>query len=292
MLTLKYYFVHINYITFARFQLLGKIVILLILMFISGLLHGQFHFTNSGGAHFSGMGRTGLSVTGIGAVYYNQAGLAGIKNWAVDVSYERRFNLEDLSMVQIAGAKKFGFGTIACMFSQFGTELYNEQQYSLAYGRQLSDRLTLGGMVSMFGFNFQNTGESGFTGSFSIGSSLKLDRQFTVSAHVFSPVSIELSDNNQLFPRFRTGLTYSPSEKVNLYAEVDKDLSRQQWEYKFGLSYQVIKSLMLQTGFNPNAGFYSFGMAYQVFSKCHVRGAGGIHNTLGLSPAISVSYGE
>ncbi|MBK8546685.1 MAG: hypothetical protein IPL63_04655 [Saprospiraceae bacterium] len=289
---MKYAKINSNLFFTSRVKFLKNNGVFLIFFLVSSSLAGQFHFSNSGGAHFSGMGRTGLSVAGIGAMYYNQAGLAGIKNWAADVSYERRFNLEDLTSIQISGAKKFGFGTFGLMFSQFGSELYNEQQYSLAYGRQLSERITLGGMLSMFGFHFQNTGEARYTGSFSIGSSLKLDRHFMISAHIFSPVSIESSDNNQLYPRFRTGLTYSPSEKVFIYAEVEKELSREQWEFKFGLSYNVIKTLMLQTGINPNAGFYSFGIAYQVFSKCTIRGAGGVHNVLGLSPAISVSYGE
>lgn len=62
------------------------------------------------------MGRTGLSVAGIGAMYYNQAGLAGIKNWAADVSYERRFNLEDLTSIQISGAKNLDLGLLDLCF--------------------------------------------------------------------------------------------------------------------------------------------------------------------------------
>lgn len=244
-----------------------------------------------GSAHFGGLGRAGLSVEDVGAVYYNQAGLSGIKNWVADVSVEQRFNLQDLTNIQVSFVKKTGLGTIGALFSQFGSEIYNEQMYGLVYGRALSKTVSLGGILSVIGFHNQTFG-SRYTATAGIGSNVKLNQFFTLSAHVFSPFQVAITDNNEISSRFRVGLTYKPSKKVSVFTEIDKSLQRQQWEYKMAVMYQVVNSLCLQAGFNPKAEFYAFGLRYNVFRSFAVRGAGMFHQVLGTTPALSLSYGE
>ncbi len=262
-----------------------------IFMVFSVWVIGQSHFSGLGGAYFNGLGRAGLTVGGIGAMYNNQAGLSELKNWSVDASYERRYNLEDLTGIQVSAAKKFGFGTLGVVFSQFGSDVYNEQLYGLAYGRTLSKKVSAGGNLSVLAFNGQQIG-SLYTATFSFGAIVKIDRQFAVASHVFSPVSIKLSEYNEISSRFRLGLTYTPSDKVNLYAEVDKSLSKSHWEYKLGVDYQVVKKLVLMAGYNPNADFFGFGFRYRLVNTLDVRGATSFHQVLGLTPALSISYGE
>lgn len=268
-----------------------RIPLILLLLIFNGSAIAQHHFSNMGNAHFGGLGRAGLSIEDIGAAYYNQAGLGSIKNWAADVSVDQRFNLQDLTNLQVAAVKRFGFGTVGVLFSQFGTEIYNEQLYGLVYGRMLSNTVSLGGMLSVLGFNSQAFG-SRYTGTVAIGSNVKLNQAFTLSAHVFSPFQVEISSNNEVSTRFRVGVTYKPSKKVSVFAEIDKQLSRQPWEYKLGIMYQVVNALHVQVGFNPNAEFYSLGLRYNVFQKLTLRGAGMVHQVLGVTPAFSLSYGE
>lgn len=265
------------------------IFFLFLIFRLSGV--AQSHFSGLGGAHFNGLGRAGLTIGGISAMYNNQAGLSELEDWSADISYERRYNLEDLSGIQLSAAKKFGFGTLGVVFSQFGSEVYNEQLYGLAYGRKLSKKVSAGGKLSVLAFNGQQIG-SLYTATFSVGAIVKIDRQFSVASHIFSPVSITLSEYNEIAGRFRIGLTYSPSDKVNLYAEVDKMLSRKQWEYKLGLDYQVIEKMVLMAGYNPNADFFGFGFRYRLVNTLDVRGATSFHQVLGLTPALSISYGE
>ena len=244
-----------------------------------------------GSAHFGGLGRSGLSIEDAGAIYNNQAGLSGIKHWVADVSIEQRFNLQDLTSLQVSFANRFGFGTLGVLFSQFGSEIYNEQLYGLVYGRQLSKTVSLGGIFSVLGFNNQTFG-SRYTATAGIGSNVKLNQAFTLSAHIFSPFQVEITENNEVSTRFRVGVTYKPSLKVSVFGEIDKLLNRTQWEYKLGIMYQVVQSLYLQAGFNPNAELYSFGLRYNVFRDFSIRGAGMVHQVLGLTPALSLSYGE
>jgi hypothetical protein len=264
-----------------------------LLIFISTVqwVSAQMHFSSQGGAYFNGLGRAGLSVEGIGAMYYNQAGISSVKNWAVDVSFERRFNLADLTAIQVSGVKKVGKGAFGLLFSQFGTEVFNEQMYGLAYGRQLNKIVSLGGQLSVLGFNGQNLG-SLYTVSFAMGTIVKLNRQFLLASHVFSPFQVAITENNEIATRLRFGITYLPSKKVSILAEIDKNLNRKPWEYKLGISYQVVEPLWLQIGFNPTAEFYAFGLRYSVFNKWNFRGSASVHQILGLTPSVSLSYGE
>lgn len=268
-----------------------RILFFLLFLVFQYSIHAQYHFSQMGGAHFGGLGRAGLSVEGVGAVYNNQAGLSGIKKWSADVSVEQRFNLQDLTNIQVSLVKKTGLGTLGALFSQFGTEIYNEQMYGLVYGRSLSKSVSLGGILSVIGFHNQTFG-SRYTATAGIGSNVKLNHLFTLSAHVFSPFQVKITENNEVSSRFRVGLTYKPSQKVSVIAEIDKALHRQQWEYKMGIMYQVVNALCLQAGFNPKAEFYAFGLRYNVFRSFSVRGAGMFHQVLGTTPAFSLSYGE
>lgn len=254
-------------------------------------LKAQLQFADMGGAHFKGIGRAGVCVDGIGSIYYNQAGMGAIESWAVDASVERKFNLNDLNSVQVSAMKKFGFGTVGILFSQFGTSEYNEQLYGLAYGRSLSKYVSIGGLLAMAGYNSATFG-SGYAPLIGLGSIIKISPQVVIGAHIFNPIQTQISENNHTTARYRMGLSYRPSAKIALSGEIDKDVYRSVWEYKMGMSYQVIPSLWVQAGFNPAADYFAFGIRYNVLQKLFFSGAGSIHQTLGFSPAASISYGN
>ena len=251
----------------------------------------QLHFSDMGGGHFKGIGRAGVTRDGLASLYYNQAGLYALKDWSVDLSVERKFNLQDLNSIQIGAAKKFGFGSLGIIMSQFGTQEYNEQLFGLAYGRELGKVVSIGGLLAMAGYNSDRFGSS-FVPVIALGSIIRVSKEFTVGVHVFNPVPLQITDNTATTARYRMGLAYQPSDKVSLMGEVDKDVYRDKWEFKMGVSYQVVRVLGLEAGFNPSADYFAFGIKYNPMKKLMLKGAGSVHQTLGLSPAISVSFGE
>lgn len=264
--------------------------ILLIIIFCETAL-SQLHFSDMGGGHFKGTGRAGVTRDGLAALYYNQAGLSALNDWAVDVSIERKFNLNDLNSIQIGAAKKFGFGSLGLVMSQFGAQEYNEQLFGLAYGRGLSKVVSIGGLLAMVGYNSDRFGSS-FIPLIAIGSIIRVSKEFSVGVHIFNPVPFKITDNATTSARYRMGLAYLPSEKVKLMGEVDKDVYRDKWEFKMGVSYQVVEVLGLEAGFNPSAEYFAFGIKYNPLKKLSLKGAGSVHQILGFTPALSVSFGE
>jgi len=251
-------------------------------------LTGQSGFTTIGGANFLGYSRAGVNLDGIESIYLNQAGLSDVKNFAFDVSAERRFNLEELTNISIAGAKTFTFGTVGILLSNFGFSEYNEQKFGLAYARRLNSNISLGGQFDLLRYNVDKLGSKNLL-SFEFGMQLKLSRHFSLAAHIFSPGSIEVSETTEIGTRFRLGLKYKPSEKVFLLAELDKLIYRP-LEYKVAISYQAIKELQIRLGVNPTTEIYSFGIMVQLQDKYALASAVSINNNLGNSPAVSLQY--
>jgi hypothetical protein len=249
---------------------------------------GQSGFNNLGGANFNGYAKAGTNLDGIGSIYSNQAGLSSIKNFAFDISAERRFNLEELSNISIAGAKSFKFGTIGVLLSNFGFSEYSEQKFGLAIARKLSKDITVGGQFDLLRLNVSQFGSIN-TYTFELGMQFRINNEFSIATHFFSPGTIKFNDDTELGTRFRLGLKFSPSPKVFLIAELDKLIYRS-IEYKCGLGYQVVDQLQLRLGVNPSVKTFSFGAMVAFDKKYRVATAYSLNSQLGNTPSFSLQY--
>lgn len=267
-------------------QLRLRLILILLVGYIA--LQGQSGFTSLGGANFLGYGRAGVNIAGIEAIYMNQAGLTDVKSFAVDISAEKRYNLSDLTNISIAGAKTFKFGTVGLVLSNFGFTEYNEQKFGLAYARKLSTSLSIGGQFDLLRYNIANVGSKNLY-SFEAGMQLKLNRDFSLASHIFSPGKIEVADGTEIGTRLRLGIKYAPSTKVFVLAEIDKVIDRKP-EYKLAMGYQALDILQIRVGVNPTVSTYSFGAMLQFKKHYRVASAVSLNNQLGNSPAISLQY--
>ncbi len=269
---------------------MGKLFIFIIFSCGAVLLSAQSGFNTGGGANFLGYARAGTTIDGIQSIYFNQAGLADINNFAADMSYERRFNLEDLNFISLALAKKIKLGTFGISAQHFGFEQFNEQKFGLAYARRLNSLITIGGQLNYLRYNVETLGSRQLL-SFEVGTILKINRNFKLGTHIFSPGKIEVAEGTDLPSRFRVGLSYHPSSKVFLLVEADKAINRQT-EYKMAIGYEILKAIHLRLGMNPVVSMYSIGFQASFNNKYNVAGAMGLNNSLGNTPAISLQYAD
>ena len=264
-------------------------LILLIKIFLIAGVYSQSGFTTAGGANFLSFARAGVNAQGVASMYMNQAGLTDVKNFGVDLSVEKRYNLEELSLASLAISKKIGSGHFGLMFSNFGFSEYSEQKLGLAYARKLMPNLSIGGQLNVLRLNIAEYGSANnFT--FEAGVQYTINSEFSVGAHVFSPGNIIIADGTNLASRFRLGLRYSPSPKVFVLLEADQQIDRSVTEYKLGLAYQMTKEFEIRMGANPTASLFTLGVSARFLDNYKMIGAYGLNNIIGNTPAVSLQY--
>jgi len=111
-----------------------------------------------------------------------------------------------------------------------------------------------------------------------------------IGAHVNNPLRLTLDDetDEKLPTVMRFGLNYSPSKKISVLVEVEKDIDYSP-VYKFGLEYLPVEKLALRGGFNANPfqGFFGVGLNLKNLS---IDVASAFHPVLGVSPQLSLAY--
>src|SRR5262245_51563438 len=80
------------------------------------------------GARLAGMGYSNLTLVDLWCARGNQAGLAGLEHPVAGLFYQQHWLSPDLAMQGLAYATPLGKGTIALSASNFGFDLYTEQQ--------------------------------------------------------------------------------------------------------------------------------------------------------------------
>ncbi len=249
---------------------------------------GQSSNFTPGGAHVLSMGSAGAMFTGIESIYTNPAGLTDLEKFGFDVSYDRRFNLNELATVSLAGAKKIGRNAIGVSVSRFGYSAYSENRAGLTYARKLFDKVSIGGSFHYLGYNIENYGSANrFT--FDIGLQSEINENLSIGAYIFNPASISLTEEQDVPSRMSIGLRYTVSSKAKVYMDVSKTINRSP-EFKFAVDYQVVEAFSLRGGANISQSSFHFGPAYHMKNGLSIIGGYSFDNRLGHSTGLSISY--
>ncbi len=263
-------------------------VIIVFLLSISYSCWGQFGLNHGENAKSLALGGASVNFNGIESIFSNQAGMTSIKNLSVIAHAERRFDINDLSTFNFGLIKSTGFGHFGLMISSFGIDAYQEQKIGLAYGRKLFDKLSIGGQFDLLSLNIDQFGsKSVFT--FELGLQSQVTKELTVSAHIFSPGNVSITDNDELSSRMRFGLTYKAGDKARIFAEFQKVLEFEN-DMRFGIEYDIIEALSLRIGTSVNPGSVSGGFSYKVTKNLLIDGGYANNSVLGATPGVSIKY--
>ncbi|MEJ6693025.1 MAG: hypothetical protein QNL00_05500 [Saprospiraceae bacterium] len=263
--------------------------IVLFIFLIQKSSSAQNGIQNLGGATTNGIAHAGVTLDNISAMYTNQAGTAFLEGWAVDVSVDRRFNLEELTTFSFAAATSLNFGTVGILVGQYGFDAYSEQKIGLSYARLLTSYLAISGQFDVLGFKIDGFGNN-YSYTVEVGLYSKLSDQVHLAAHIFNPTSSKLSDEEELDSRIKIGVRYIPSNKVDFFTEIEKIIDRSV-QIKLGAEYAVLDNLDLMAGANLEIKSFHFGFKYLVQNKITLVAAFSFNNNqLGNSPGISAQY--
>lgn len=220
----------------------------------------------------------------------NQGSLGFVRQAEVGAFYENRFFVKELTQSGFAAALPIKKGTFGLSYSSLGYKLYRESQASLSYAMLLGENISAG-----VAFDYLNTkiadiygNANAFTGS--VGLTAKLIPQVTVSAHVYNPFRVKITDyNNEKVPTiFKFGAQYIFSKKVFLVAEAEKT-SAQKINIKGGIEYNPSSLVYIRVGGASYPTQAAFGVGVN-YNGLKIDVSSMYHSVLGLSPQIGLSY--
>lgn len=235
------------------------------------------------------MGGTGLSAEGIDGLWTNPAGLAASpRSISASAAAEQRFGLSELTMANVGASYGTGLGGFGIQLGSFGFDAYQETRVGLAYGRQLTENFRVG--LDFVGFATSTEAyASTFDATFGLGFQLRIIPELSIGARVFSPFRTERFPDEYLPQLLAIGLSYQPSEKIIINAEVHKD-SAFPLRTRVGLEYLPAEELSIRLGVASENAEMSFGLGYEVIDGLELSAGAVWHEILGIYPGVGMRY--
>lgn len=199
--------------------------------------------------------------------FNNPAGLSNISHISGSVGYQTLLDFSPFNSVLAGINLPLSIGTFGLGASKFGDEIFNTQMLHLATAKKMGI-VHLGLKTTILQLNIDGFGKRSVLIS-EIGALATLSPLLTIGTHIYNFTQSNISrDIQEKVPTVvRLSLDYHPNDKVNFYAEIEKDVILDPI-LKFGLSYLLIESLALRTGISPATNSHSFGasLAFKSFT--------------------------
>jgi len=232
------------------------------------------------GAKASAMGHTSLTQPDAFSTHNNQAALGFMDRIAFGIYSERRYLLADINLLAGTIVLPTKTGVFGLSFNYYGFELYNEKKAGLAFGKKFGDKFAAGLQLDYLNINIAEYGQKHLVTA-EVGMLYKALPQLSLAAHLYNPIPLEVAEfeEEKLPTIMKFGLSYHPSDKVVLAAEMEKDLDHPA-RFKGGLQYSVLTHLDVRAGVstNPTVGTFGLGINWSV------------HPVLGVTPRAGLVY--
>ena len=204
--------------------------------------------------------------------------------WTVGAS--KRTGLNDFT--EVAGAVHLRLpwkDQFALGIQHAGIEGYSEQRISLSYARKLFDKLNAG-ITFDFNRNAAEEYDNVYSASWAISIHAPLMKQLSLGAYVYNPLGVE--SDLDLPSMIRVDLMYSPSEKLGVATEIEKDW-RHEVRFKAGFNYRIHPRLAIRWGVSTSPSLVHAGLSWNILNNMALSGGWRYHAKLGSSLSASVS---
>lgn len=241
------------------------------------------------GARGLAMGGTGLNAQDVHAAWGNPAGLSNLEHLGFSFYGEQRFTLAELKQVSAVAAMPVGKnGGVALVLGYYGFDAYNEQRIGLAYGRKLSEKISIGTQLYSWNTRIPEYGNKTAL-SFELGIQVKINQQVSMGGKLINPVRISVIDEEYLPTVMSVGLLYQPAKGISIAAEAEKDVLHP-LRIRIGIEYNLLEALDLRLGIVTNETQLSFGFGYRLKEHWQLNFATSYHQYLGFTPGIGLIY--
>ena len=238
------------------------------------------------GSRANGMGYASSPLFDAWGVFNNIAGIAKIENTTASFAYDLHPSLVGANRTAAVLAHPTTFGVIGIGAYRFGDNLYNEHIVSAGFSNTFGIA-SLGLKVNYIQYQTEGFGTKGVV-SINFGGIAQLTPILAVSAYITNINQPDLNDFEKLPTKIAAGLGITPTEKITISTEIEKDLEYDP-TWKAGIEYQFHIKFFARTGYNINPNTAYFGLGFKT-NKFNIDYAIQHNIVFNLSHQASVTY--
>ena len=242
------------------------------------------------GARSISLGEATVALQDIYSYFSNPACIATISSIELGMNYQNKFLINEFQQSSGVVAKPLKNGVLSIGGVISGQNLFRSARIGAGYAIRLSENFSIGAQINFQQIQVQSITQSNdlqasFGLLFQPFTRLKLGMaMFNLGTGVFDKNKTEISPL-----LLRIGGNYSVNSKLNVLAEIEKDVLHP-YRLKSGVEYIPIEKFSLRSGIIFNEQTFTFGFAYcSNKSLCFDLG-GAWQQRLGWSPSVGIRY--
>jgi hypothetical protein len=253
--------------------------------------HAQVFMRPFDNAAVMAMGGASIALPGLSRGLNNdaQAGLLSAGSPGVWAGSAIPYGLSGWQTAQIQGVVGLSKGSgLGLDIAHSATSAYSEQRFRLAYGRQLGEKIFLGGSADVLRVSAQEYG-SVTAATFSLSILAKALPTVWLGAKLQNPLQQKIGDDIPV-SLFRVGAVWKPSELFLFSFETEKDLERPA-QIKAGFEYRPHTLLAVRAGMRTgDVARIGFGAGLRLKNGLALDVGSEWHPSLGITPAAMISW--
>lgn len=248
------------------------------LLLLPALLTAQSLLLTPRDARSQAAGGTGVAWVNEYAAGLNPAALARTALLTAATSYEQPFGMPELGVAS-AGVTYRNFGL---HLGSLSAGSYAETYLAIGYGRDLQERLRLGGRMGLL-----HGVTTGYAPQASPVGALGL--QYDPTDRLSTGLVVHyVADPSGSQVQWDMGLAYQPDRRVSLAVE-GHYLPTVGWRTRVGARYQPATRVMLYLGLRTADPEMTFGVGWRVAHRLQLTVAAAVHQVLGWSPSFGLA---
>ena len=211
------------------------------------------------------------------------------KTFTATVYTEKRFLLNELSLINAGIVVPHSGGAFALQASSFGNSAYSQRTAGLAYGRSLGSRLHAG-----LQFNYTHLHIAGYGNAGGVSADAGL--VYVLSENLVAGLQLRhlagttfsyLKGEKQ--PRTAAaGIGYTLSDEFFISTTIEKERG-QPLSVKVALQYQLLQKLQVTGGIHTGTSNLYFGAGFQLL-QMQLHAVASFHPQLGISPGLMLTF--
>lgn len=232
----------------------------------------------------SGKANSSVADKSVFSYFSNQAGISDITNYVIGVSYTEKFHSESFSTKSIFTIIPSKWFVVAADYERFGLTDYFEEQFGISIGKNLTKELSLG-VRFKYSHSYIKKYKNNYTSyNVDIGLQYKLPLNITFGIHFTNPFTYRNYLNEQLLS---VGVNWTINSLLFSY-EYDKILNGYDFNL-VGVKWNILNDIDINCGYSTIGDTRYIGVG-DLYKKYYLSVNFSVHETLGLSSAISISY--